>query len=203
MREQDSVNAVVRGIALSLAICALSSSASHTRAQATPSDAAAATALASDVNAIVAQFAEQRDALDGWPAAVQMAYDRLTQMATQLTAAASAGNLMLVQRRHVAFQRVAARIARWLVNRYEPRSEDAPTRELRDAVAARLVARLNTVASIAAQAGVAVDLTAANAARQQLENVRANGTDAQVRVAMRALRDQIDALQDSIPDPTN
>ena len=203
MREQDSVCALVRSIALLLAVCVLSSSPSQALAQAMPNDAAAATALATDVNALVAQLAEQRDALGGWPVAVQMAHDRLNQLATQLSAAANAGDLMGVQRRYRAFQRVAARISRWLVNRYESRNEGAPTRETRDAVAARLVARLNTVASIAAQVGIVVDLTAANAARQQLENVRANGTDAQVRVAMRALRDQIDALQDAIPDPTN
>lgn len=203
MHESGSNGAVLRSIALSLAVCALSSSASHARAQATPSDASAANALAADATALVAQFAEQRDALGGWPAAVQMAYDRLSELSSQLTAAANAGELPMARRRHAAFRRVAARISRWLSNRYEPRNEGPPTREDRDAVAARLGARLNLVASIAAQAGVSLDLTAANAARQQLETVRASGTDAQVRTAMRALRDQIDALQDAIPDPTN
>ncbi|HKU44514.1 MAG TPA: hypothetical protein VJR89_40415 [Polyangiales bacterium] len=203
MREQESVGAVVRGIALLLVVCAWSSSVPHARAQAAPADAVAAAALAADVNALVAQFAEQRDALGGWPAAVQTVYDRLSQIAQQLTAAANSGDLNVVQRRHRAFQRVAARISRWLVNRYEPRNEGAPTREARAAVAARLAARVNTVAALATEAGVVLDLTAVNTARQQLESVLANGTDAQVRAALRALRDQIDALQDAFPDETN
>ena len=203
MREQDSVCAVVCGVALLLAVCALSSSASRVHAQAGPSDAAAASALAADVNALVAQFAEQRDAIGGWPAVVQTVYERLTQLATQVNTAASSGNLLQTQRRHQAFSRVAARISRWLINRYEPRNEAAPTRENREAVIDRLIKRLNVISTVATRAGVALDFTAANAARQQLESVRANGSDAQVRVAMRALRDQIDALQDAFPEPTN
>lgn len=203
MCKQDPVCAVIRGIALSLAVCMSSGGASRGHAQAAQIDAATASVLAQDATQLVAEFAERRDAIGGWPANVQTNYTLLTQLSSQLGAAVTAGNLTAVERRYRAFQRVAARISRWLINRYEPRNESAPSAENRDAVIARLTERLSRVSGVAAQAGAALDLTAANAARQQVETARANGTDAQLRAALRALRDQIDALQDAIPDPTN
>lgn len=202
MREQSSICAIVHSIALAFAIAALTPGSPSAYAQAAPPDAATAATLASDVNALVTQLAEQRDAMGGWPAAVQANYDSLAQLATQLSTAAAAGDVRLVQRRHRACMRLAKRISRWLINRNEA-NEQPPARENRDAIVARLVDRLAFVSGIAARAGVALDLTAANAARQQLESVRANGTDAQLRAALRALRDEIDTLQDAIPDPTN
>lgn len=97
--------------------------------------------------------------------------------------------------------RVGARITRWLVNQYDTANEQVPSLERADAIAERLSTRVTKLSQLASQAGITLDLAAVNAGRAQFESVRPNGTNAQLRTALRAYRDAVDGLQDSMPDP--
>jgi hypothetical protein len=190
---------VLRGFVLVLASATAPTIAQDTQ----PNSATVANALAADIHTLTTEFLAQRDAVGGWPARVQTIYDRLSQGETLLQNALSAGNWMQVRRRYQECLRVAAPISRWLSNRLEPANEEVPPRERVDAVIERLSARLALIRDVAARNNVVLNVTEAQAARQQLERARANGTDAQLRAAARALRDAIDTLQDVIPDPEN
>jgi hypothetical protein len=105
-----------------------------------------------------------------------------------------------LRKRYRACMRIAARISRWLVFQYDSAADQVPARDKVDAIVVRLSTRLSLIAQVVSQAGITVDLTAANTARAQVDSARASGTDAQLRTAVRALRDAIDTLQDSLPD---
>lgn len=172
-------------------------------AQSAPvSDGAAAAALSAHVHGFVHDLATQRDALGGWPNAVQTVFDALSQLATELDAAVAAGDRPLVRRRYQRCVRLGARISRWLANQYDPSNDQLPPAERVDAVIARLTERLELIKTLAARAQVTLDLNAVNAARQQVDNARGGGA-AQMIAALRALRDAIGTLQDALPEPTN
>jgi len=69
-------------------------------------------------------------------------------------------------------------------------------------VITRLTERLELIKTLAGRAQVTLDLNAVNAARQQVDAARSLGA-AQMIAALRALRDAVDNLQDSLPEPTN
>lgn len=189
-----------------LALCCLlvvGMAPSLSYAQQPPTNAEVAATLLGEVHTLVMDLATQRDALGGWPAVVSNAYDRLTQLEADLEAARNAGDARAFRRGYRAAMRVAARITRWLVNQYDASNEQVPSLERADAIAERLSARVTKLSELASQAGIVLDLTGVNAARSQFESARANGTNAQIRMALRAFRDAIDSLQDSMPDPEN
>lgn len=192
-----SASAVFR---LSIAVM-LTVAVSQTWAQQPPTDVQAATVLIGEVHAIVNDLATQRDAIGGWPADLSTAYDRLRQLESQLETARAAGDARAFRRGYRAAMRVASRISRWLANQYEASNEDVPTRDRAEAIAARLSARVSALSHIASQAGITLDLSAVDAAWMQFESVRANGTNTQLRMALRAWRDAIDSLQRAMPDP--
>lgn len=191
-----------RAALCSLIAMALLCAAASASAQSTPPSAAAtASALAADADGIITDFASQRDALGGWPNQVRDAYAALVQLRSQLEAARTASDAPVFRRRYRAFMRLAARITRWLASQYDPVADQVPSRDKVTAIVARLTSRLVVIAQVANQAGVTPNLTAANTALAQVESALANGTDAQLRMAVRALRDAIDAVQDALPDP--
>jgi methionyl-tRNA synthetase len=179
----------------------LTIAAGQSWAQQPPTDAQVATVLVGEVQALVTDLATQRDAIGGWPATVSTAYDRLRQLESQLETARAAGDARAFRRAYRAAMRVASRISRWLANQYDAANEEVPSRERADAIAARLSTRVSALSQIASQAGVTLDLSAVDAAWMQFESVRANGTNAQLRMALRAWRDAIDDLQAAVPDP--
>jgi hypothetical protein len=200
------VTASRRRVAAAIATaCALSTSALApvVQAQATPTNAQVADTLAAEVHRMLAEFAAQRDALGGWPTRVTDGYAALTQLESDLLAARAAGDAQMFRRKYRAFMRGAARLTRWLVFQFEPEADQAPARDRAPAVLSRLGERLALVTQLASAAGVTLDLTEVNAARTQAQTALASGTDAQLRAAVRRVRDAIDALQDSTPDPTD
>lgn len=174
---------------------------SGSQAQQPPTNAEVAATLVGEVHTLVMDLATQRDAIGGWPAAVGSVYDQLRQLESQLEAARTAGDARAFRRTYRAAMRVASRITRWLANQYDASNEQVPSLERADAIAERLSSRVTKLSQLASQAGIALDLTAVTSARAQFESVRANGTNAQVRMALRAFRDAVDSLQDSMPDP--
>ena len=170
-------------------------------AQTMSSDAAAAAALASDVQSLVTSLAGQRDGLGGWPSRIDDAYTTVLQLQAQLEAARNDGDAKTFRKRYRALMRVAARITRWLANQYDPASDQVPSSDKIDAVVERISSRLELITQVAGRAGVTLDLRAADRARAQLTAARNGGTPAQLRAAVRALRDAADALQDALPDP--
>jgi len=172
-------------------------------AQAAPvTDSAAAVALSAHVHGFVNDLAAQRDAIGGWPNAVQTVFNALSQVATDLDAAVAAGDRPLVRRRYQRCVRLGARISRWLANYFDPTNDQLPPADRIDAVITRLTERLELIKTLAGRAQVTLDLNAVNAARQQVDAARSLGA-AQMIAALRALRDAVDNLQDSLPEPTN
>lgn len=171
-------------------------------AQSGPSASAAAAALAGDAHGFLDDLASQRDAIGGWPTNVQANFTSLTQMVSDLDAAVSANDRTLVRKRYQGCVRLAARISRWLVNHYDPANDQAPSADRVDAVISRLTDRLALIQQLANKAQVTLNLNAVNTARQQVDAARGMGM-AQLGTAVRSLRDAIDNLQDSLPDPTN
>jgi len=187
-----------------LCVCALFGTCltgTPTLAQPAPTEAAAAAVLVDDASTRLTDFASQRDAIGGWPAAVQNAYTNLTQLSAQLQSAQTAGDIATVRKRYQAFMRMAARISRWLVNHFAPANDEAPRRDKADTIIANLTDRVDLLTQVASQAGKTLDLTAINSARAQLQTARSTGTDAQLRTALRALRDALDDAEGTLTDP--
>jgi hypothetical protein len=177
--------------------------ASTVVAQAVPvTDSAAAAALSAHVHGFVNELAAQRDAIGGWPNAVQTVFNALSQLATDLDAAVAAGDRPLVRRRYQRCVRLGARISRWLANYFDPTSDQLPPADRVDVVITRLTERLELIKALAGRAQITLDLNAVNAARLQVDDARGRGA-AQMIAALRALRDAVDNLQDALPEPTN
>lgn len=178
-------------------------SASSAAAQSPPSDADVFTALRADVHTLVTDLAAQRDAVGGWPAAIDDAYANVQQLETQLGSASSAGDAKLFRKRYRNLMRVAARITRWLANKLDPSGDQVPLADRLDAVLERLSSRVEVIKQVASKAGVTLTMQPVDQARAQVESARTSGTQAQLRAAVKNLRDAIDGLQNSLPDPDN
>lgn len=149
---------------------------------------------------MVSDLATQRDASGSWPAAVETAYQTLTQAVSQLDSARAAGDANAVRKAYRASFRIAARITRWLVNHYAPDNEELPARDAAAAIFARLTERVDLIVSLAERASVTIDLTQVNTARTRVQTAMNGGTNLALRNAIRALRDAVDNLQDGLPD---
>lgn len=165
-----------------------------------PTNAEVAQALADQIHSMVSDLATQRDASGGWPAAVETAYQTLTQAVSQLDNARAAGDAQAVRKSYRVSLRIAARITRWLVNHYAPENDDLSARDRAGAILTRLMQRVDLIVGLAGRANAAIDLTQVNTAQARVQSAMNGGTDAALRTAIRALRDAVDNLQDSLPD---
>ncbi|HET8936734.1 MAG TPA: hypothetical protein VFN67_24995 [Polyangiales bacterium] len=150
---------------------------------------------------MVDSLAVQRDALGTWPATVSDAYAQLQQLETELQAARQAGEPIQFRRKYRACLRLAARITRWLANRYAPEGDELPARDRVSGLLGRLSDRLALLTQLAAGVGVTLDVTEANTARTEAQSALDTGTAVQLRAAVRRYRNALDALQDQLPDP--